>query len=102
MKKIARTINVMREFPLWAFLCLAADVILTAHYSEISLQTDAVPAVYVVSLYGTFAAVFIFCFGLLLARERAEKKAAVRRRNARRKALATMYRREYYEQLNRM
>lgn len=91
-----KTASIIREYPLAAALCTAADIAVTAHYTEVSMQSDPTAIVYFIALYGIMMAMLIFSAGWYIAKGKAEKKAADRRRWARKNRINALYSREFY------
>lgn len=86
----------MREYPVSAVMCLAADIFFTVKYAAESSVSDPKPIAYFIALYGTIMAVLIFTAGWEKAKNTAEKKLEERRRYKRRQAISSLYSKEFY------
>ena len=96
MKKMKKYLPILKEYPLAAFLSLAADIFFTAKYSELAAESDPAPIAYFIALYGSIMAILIFTAGWNRAKLKAERKSEERRRYKRRQAISALYSREFY------
>lgn len=87
---------ILKEYPLAALMCLAADIFFTAKYSSLAAECDPAPIAYFIALYGSIMAILIFTAGWNKAKGQAEKKSEERRRYNRRQAISALYSREFY------
>lgn len=91
-----RIINILKEYPLAAVLSALADFFITYRYCSNIVNGTPVEIEYFIALYGSIMGMLILSAGWIRASSKAEKKEAERRRAARRSAVYSMYRREFY------
>lgn len=96
MMKMKKYLPILKEYPLAAIMCLAADIFFTAKYSSLAAECDPAPIAYFIALYGSIMAILIFTAGWNNAKVKAEKKSEERRRYKRRQAISALYSREFY------
>lgn len=96
MMKMKKYLPILKEYPLSALMCLAADIFFTAKYSAVSAECEPAPIAYFIALYGSIMAILIFTAGWNNAKVKAERKSEERRRYKRRQAISALYSREFY------
>lgn len=101
MMKMKKYLPILKEYPLAALMCLAADIFFTAKYSAIAAECDPTPITYFIALYGSIMAILIFTLGWSRAKDKAERKSEERRRYKRRQAISALYSREFYSITNK-
>ena len=90
--------RIIKEYPLSALICTVIDIAVTVYNAELSIAASEFAAVYLEVLYGSMLGVLIFSAGYVCALRRAQRKLAEDRRMARRREMAAIYRKQYYEE----